>query len=90
MLVEVKKARRPDMADSTAERWYAAHYDAHGALVLSMPLNSSTAVGSMIDRDPARYRERLAVIERGAVRTLAYGRQTASGEYEFKRGPRLP
>jgi hypothetical protein len=73
-----------------SERWYAANYDAHGTLVLSAPVSSSVEVGAMMDRDPARYRERLAVVERGAVRTLALATRTANGEYEFKKGPRLP
>jgi len=87
---DASTAERRKMTDSNVERWYAAHYDVHGALVLSAPLSSSSAVGSMIDRDPARYRERLAVIERGAIRTLAYARRTANGVYEFKPGRRLP
>jgi hypothetical protein len=79
------------MSESGAERWFAAHYDVHGNLILSAPLSSSTAVGKVIDSDPAKYRERLAVIERGAVRTLAFGRPLSTGNsYEFKRGPRLP
>jgi hypothetical protein len=85
-----EKLREKTMADSTNERWYAAHYDAHGELILSGPMTSPTAVGSVIDKDPARYRERLAVVERGSTRTLAYGRQSPNGVYEFKLGPRLP
>jgi hypothetical protein len=78
------------MSESGAERWFAAHYDVQGKLILSAPLNSSTAAGSVIDSDPAKYRERLAVIEHGNVRTLAFGRPMSSGRYEFKRGRRLP
>jgi len=78
------------MKESGSERWYAAHYDAHGDLVLSAPAASSAEVGSMMERDPARYRERLAVIEQGSVRTLVRAQRTTSGEYRFRKGPRLP
>jgi hypothetical protein len=71
------------------ERWYAAHYDLHGELILSAPVRTCDEVGRILDGDPARYRERLAVIERGKVRTLTRGGRALNGRYQFKRGPRL-
>jgi len=77
------------MAETRTERWYAAHYDAHGDLVLSAAVNTSNEVGRMMDKDPERYRERLAVIEQGTARTLVRAQRTPSGEYKFRKGPRL-
>ncbi len=71
------------------ERWYAAHYDPRGELILSAPVKTCDDVGEILDSDPARYRERLAVVERDGVRTLTRGGRALNGRYQFKHGPRL-
>jgi hypothetical protein len=78
------------MAETSSERWYAAHYDVHGELILSAPLAGPAAVGALMDRNPGRYGERLAVVERANVRTLAFGKRSPNGVYIFKMGRRLP